>query len=80
MTEQQPQPQRPPEPALFRAGCMLVTTIAAIILGRAVSTEWVETATMIYGLVVSPMIAAWLTRRVVSPTPEYQAKHRKVES
>lgn len=74
-------PQRPPEPALFRSTAMVITAIAAYILGRDVSTEWVETATTIYSLIIAPLIAAYLTRRVVSPTPEYLARgrHRRVD-
>ncbi len=73
-------PQRPPEPALIRSTAMVVTAIAAYVLGRDVSTEWVETVTTIYSLIVAPLIAAYLTRRVVSPTPEYLARgrHRRV--
>ena len=60
---------------------MVITAIAAYILGRDVSTEWVETATTIYSLIIAPLIAAYLTRRVVSPTPEYLARgrHRRVD-
>lgn len=72
-------PQRPPEPALIRSAGMVVTAVAAYILGREVSTEWVETVTTIYSLVIAPMIAAYLTRRVVSPTPQYLGRHWKAD-
>lgn len=70
-------PTRAPEPALIRSTGMVITAVAAYILGKQVSTEWVETITQVYALFVAPMIAAWLTRRVVTPTPEYLGRHRK---
>lgn len=72
-------PMRPPEPALIRSTGMVITAIAVYILGHQVSTQWVETVTQIYALAIAPMIAAYLTRRVVSATPEYLAKHRQIE-
>lgn len=69
-------PQRPPEPALVRSVGMVITAVAAYVLGREVSTEWVETVTTIYSLMIAPLIAAYLTRRVVAPTPEYLARGR----
>uniref|UniRef100_UPI0037C65510 hypothetical protein n=1 Tax=Micromonospora sp. NBC_00855 TaxID=2975978 RepID=UPI0037C65510 len=59
---------------------MVITAVAAYLLGREVSTEWVETVTTVYSLIIAPMIAAYLTRRVVSATPEYRARgrHRQV--
>ncbi|MGW4718247.1 hypothetical protein [Nocardia sp. NPDC004260] len=65
-----------PEPALIRSAGMVITAIVAYVLGRDVSTQWVEMATTVYALIVAPMVAAYLTRRVVSPTPEYIGKHR----
>lgn len=59
---------------------MVITAVAAYVLGRDVSTEWVETVTMVYSLIIAPMIAAYLTRRVVSPTQAFveQGRHRRV--
>ncbi|MBF6298204.1 hypothetical protein IU459_11700 [Nocardia amamiensis] len=67
-----------PEPALIRSAGITITGIAAYLLGREVSTEWVETVTTIYGL-IAPLVAGYLIRRVVSPTPEYIGKHRPKE-
>ncbi|WP_280510285.1 hypothetical protein [Nocardia farcinica] len=67
---------RVPEPALIRSVLVAITGIAAYILGREVSTEWVETLTTLYAL-AAPIIAGLLIRPVVTPTQEYIGKHRK---
>ncbi|MFE2994989.1 hypothetical protein ACFXG4_08260 [Nocardia sp. NPDC059246] len=74
-------PTRVPEPALVRTTLMTITAVAAYILGRQIDTQWVETVTTIYSLVVAPLIAAFLTRKVVKPDPVYFAdfggRHRR---
>ncbi|MGW4123611.1 hypothetical protein [Nocardia sp. NPDC004711] len=73
-------PTRVPEPALVRTTLMTITAVAAYVLGHQVNTQWVETVTTIYSLVVAPMMAAYLTRRVVRPTPEYVGRHMARET
>lgn len=69
-------PNRVPEPAVVRSVLVAITGIAAYLLGREVSTEWVETLTTLYTL-AAPIVAGALIRPVVSPTPDYVGRHRK---
>lgn len=57
---------RIPEPALVRSTLVAITGVAAFILGRNVSTEWVETLTTLYSL-AAPILAGLLIRPVVTP-------------
>lgn len=57
-----------PEPALVRSVLITITGVAAYLLGREVSSEWVETLTMLYTL-AAPVIAGLLIRPVVQPDP-----------
>lgn len=59
---------RVPEPALIRSLLVAITGVAAFVLGREVSTEWVETLTMLYTL-AAPVLAGLLIRPVVQPDP-----------
>lgn len=58
--------KRVPEPALVRSVLVAITGVAAFVLGREVSTEWVETVLTIYGL-LTPIIAGALIRPAVTP-------------
>ena len=55
-----------PEPALVRSVLVTITAVAAYLLGREVSTEWVETVTTIYALASASVAGAWI-RRAVTP-------------
>lgn len=57
---------RLPEPALVRSTLVAITGVAAFILGRSVSTEWVETLTTLYAL-ATPILAGLLIRPAVTP-------------
>ncbi|WP_446224988.1 hypothetical protein ACTWPB_07680 [Nocardia sp. IBHARD005] len=57
---------RVPEPALVRSVLVAITGVAAFILGRNVSIEWVETLTMLYTL-ATPVLAGALIRPAVIP-------------
>lgn len=59
-------PDRLPEPALVRSVGVAITGVAAYLLGREVSIEWVETLTTLYAL-ASPVIAGALIRPAVTP-------------
>lgn len=59
-------PDRLPEPALIRSVGVTVTAVAAYLLGREVSIEWVETLTTLYAL-AAPLIAGALIRPAVTP-------------
>lgn len=59
-------PKGVPEPALVRSVLVTITAVAAYLLGREVSTEWVETATTVYAL-VSALVAGALIRPAVTP-------------
>jgi hypothetical protein len=59
-------PDRLPEPALVRSVGVTITAVAAYLLGREVSTEWVETVTTIYAL-LSASLAGLLIRPAVMP-------------
>lgn len=59
------------EPAVIRGLLIAITAIAAAILGREVSTEWVETVTGLYVL-VAPLVAGYLIRRAVTPVERGQ--------
>lgn len=54
------------EPAVIRGLLVAITAIAAAILGREVSTEWVDTVIGIYVL-IAPIVAGVLIRRAVIP-------------
>ncbi|MFC5789659.1 hypothetical protein ACFPPE_07300 [Agromyces tardus] len=68
---------RIPEPALFRSVGVAITGIAAFILGRNVSSEWVETLTMLYTL-AAPVLAGLLIRPAVTPVLS-PGRHARVE-
>ncbi|MFC9966348.1 hypothetical protein ACFVH4_19135 [Nocardia ignorata] len=53
------------EPAIVRGLLVAITVVAAAILGREVSTEWVDTVLGIYTL-VAPLVAGVLIRRKVA--------------
>ncbi|MEU8895508.1 hypothetical protein [Nocardia sp. NPDC048505] len=55
-----------PEPALVRSVLVALTGVAAYALGREVSTDWVEAALTIYGL-LTPVIAGAAIRPAVTP-------------
>lgn len=57
---------RIPEPALVRSTLVAITGVAAFILGRNVSLEWVETLTTLYSL-AAPILAGLLIRPAVTP-------------
>lgn len=57
---------RVPEPALVRSVLVAITGVAAFILGRHVSTEWIDAALTMYGL-LTPVIAGALIRPAVTP-------------
>ncbi|MFI9507581.1 hypothetical protein [Nocardia sp. NPDC052566] len=57
---------RVPEPALVRSSLVAITGILALVLGRQVDTAWIEAAVTIYAA-VSPILAGYLIRRVVTP-------------
>ncbi len=57
---------RLPEPALIRSILVAITGVAAYLLGREVSTEWVDTLTTLYAL-AAPVIAGLLIRPAVTP-------------
>lgn len=63
-------PDRLPEPALIRSVGVTITAVAAYILGREVSIEWVETLTTLYAL-AAPLIAGALIRPAVTPVLPY---------
>lgn len=77
-------PARPPEVALVRSVLVTITAVAAYILGRDVSTEWISTVTTVYAL-AAPIISGWWTRGAVRPTveralprpSEYVGRHRR---
>lgn len=54
------------EPAIVRGLLIAITAIAAAILGREVSTEWVDTVLVIYTY-AAPFVAGILIRRAVTP-------------
>lgn len=57
---------RLPEPALVRSILVAITGVAAFILGRSVSVEWVETITNFYAL-LTPVVAGLVIRPAVTP-------------
>ncbi len=59
-------PDRLPEPALIRSVGVTITAVAAYVLGREVSIEWVETLTTLYAL-AAPLLAGALIRPAVTP-------------
>lgn len=69
-------PDRLPEPALVRSVGVTITAVAAYLLGREVSIEWVETLTTLYAL-AAPLIAGALIRPAV--TPVSTGRHARIE-
>lgn len=65
-------PDRLPEPALVRSVGVTITAVAAYLLGREVSTEWVETVTTIYAL-LSASLAGLLIRPAVTSVARLEA-------
>lgn len=65
--------KRLPEPALIRSTLVAVSGILAYFLGRAVSTEWVESITTLYAL-VTPILAGILIRPAVTPVAKGEVK------
>lgn len=65
-------PDRLPEPALVRSVGVTITAVAAYLLGREVSTEWVETVTTIYAL-LSASLAGLLIRPAVTSMARLEA-------
>lgn len=57
---------RVPEPALVRSVLVAITGVVAFVLGHQVSTEWIDAALTIYGL-LTPVIAGLLIRPTVTP-------------
>lgn len=53
------------EPAILRGLLVAITALAAAILGREVSTEWVETVIGLY-VIAAPLIAGFLIRPKVA--------------
>ncbi|MBF6133519.1 hypothetical protein IU501_10960 [Nocardia otitidiscaviarum] len=64
-----------PEPALIRSILVAATGVAAYLLGREISTEWVETLTTLYGL-AAPILAGLLIRPAVTPVASLPGRHR----
>ncbi|MFE3100272.1 hypothetical protein [Nocardia tengchongensis] len=55
-----------PEPALIRSVLVAVTGVVAYLLGRQISTDWIEAVLTIYGL-FTPVIAGAAIRPAVTP-------------
>lgn len=64
---------RVPEPALIRSAIVAVTGLLAVILGRSIDISWLDTAIMFYAA-LSPIVAGFLIRRVVTPTGRHAAR------
>lgn len=64
--------KRLPEPALIRSTLVAITGVAAFVLGRQVSTEWVETITTLYAL-AAPIVAGIFIRPAVVPVSKLDA-------
>lgn len=67
---------RVPEPALVRSAIVAVTGVLAVILGRQIDLSWLDTVVTLYAA-LSPILAGWLIRRVVSPVAS--GRHAKLE-
>lgn len=67
---------RVPEPALVRSAIVAVTGVLAVVLGRQIDISWLDTAITLYAA-LSPIVAGWLIRRVVSPVAP--GRHAKLE-
>ena len=57
---------RVPEPALIRGAVVAITSVIAVVTGQAIDIGWLEGALNVYAA-VSPLVAGYLIRRVVSP-------------
>lgn len=71
-------PDRLPEPALLRSVGVTITAVAAYLLGREVSTEWVEAVTTIYAL-LSASLAGLLIRPAVTPIATGRHARRELD-
>jgi intracellular septation protein A len=67
---------RVPEPALIRSAIVAVTGVLAVVLGRQIDISWLDTVVTLYAA-LSPILAGWLIRRVVSPVDA--GRHAKLE-
>ena len=69
---------RIPEPALVRSTLVAITGVATFVLGRNVSTEWVETLTTLYAL-ATPILAGLLIRPAVTPIASGRHARRELD-
>lgn len=63
---------RVPEPALIRGAVVAVTALIAVVTGKNIDISWLETVLQVYA-VISPIVAGYFIRRVVSPVGKHRA-------
>ncbi|QIS16566.1 hypothetical protein [Nocardia arthritidis] len=55
-----------PEPAVVRSVLVAFTGVIAYLLGRQLNTDWIDSATTLYGM-AAPVIAGLVIRPAVTP-------------
>ncbi len=71
-------PTRAPEPALVRSVLVTITAVVAWLLGREVSTEWVDTIIQVY-ILASALVAGMAIRPAVTPVLGPPGRHARPE-